>query len=161
MKRSKSKRTDLDKTFRLDINTTWITHLSKTQIFTLFPWNFSWNCPSLRSNGQRGSAEVLHGAGTGQELRLPPPSTAGLSWFLLKKTPDSGKPRVCHKLLLSSSTSSCWSPSPTANSLSKTLWSFILKWDFITQAPSRQLNNKDFTISPKWRKCFVGAAMIS
>lgn len=37
MKRSKPKRTDVNKSFRLVINIMWITHLGKTQIVTFFP----------------------------------------------------------------------------------------------------------------------------
>lgn len=132
----------------------------KTQIFTFFSETsleiaLHWG---LKGKGLTwGPSRSLWQARTWGYLLQVQLGSAGLCW----KNPDSGKPIICHELVLSSFTSACWSPSPTSNSRIKTLWCFILKWDFITQRLSRQLNNKDFTISPKWSKCFVQAGMIS
>lgn len=154
MKRSKPKRTDVNKSFRLVISIMWITHLGKTQIVTFFP--SSWNCPSLRSKGLSGSPEVHQGACAKQGLGVISPRYSWAQVFMFKN-PDPGQPEIWHKLALSSFTSACWSPSPTSNFHTETLWCFILKWYCITQFLSIKLNNKDY----KWSKCFVPTGMIS
>lgn len=57
----------------------------KNTDFYFFPWNFSWNCPSSGLKGKVAHLRSIKEPVTGKDLRLPPPSSAGLSCFMLKK----------------------------------------------------------------------------